>query len=140
MQMWMNDPTNVDKLNSLKPETRRPAGDGKRRFNGDSSSDRSSPLDTLDDGSNDGSAKKARGPVSDEQREALNIAFALADDEGLPLLDFDDLRALLIHVGEHADELSLRYGNVASARWSVQHAKVSAKGGRQTLTQYLLNM
>ena len=77
MQMWMNDPTNVDKLNSLKPETRRPAGDGKRRFNGDSSSDRSSPLDTFDDGSNDGSAKKARGPVSDEQREALNIAFAL---------------------------------------------------------------
>ena len=77
MQMWMNDPTNVDKLNSLKPESRRPAGDGKRRFNGDSSSDRSSPLDTLDDGSNDGSAKKARGPVSDEQREALNIAFAL---------------------------------------------------------------
>ena len=78
--MWMNDPANIDKLSSLKPEPRRP-GDGKRRFNGDSHSDRSSPLDTMDEGSNPGSelgsTKKPRGPVSDEQREALNIAFAL---------------------------------------------------------------
>ena len=50
--------------------------------------------------------------LSEAQEGVLNIAFHLADAEGLALLDLNDLRAMLTHVGERADELALRYGNV----------------------------
>ncbi len=53
--------------------------------------------------------------LSEPQEGILNIAFRLADEEGLPLLDLKDLQALLIWIGENASELSLRYGNVAPA-------------------------
>jgi uncharacterized protein len=53
--------------------------------------------------------------LNETQEGVLNIVFRLAADEGLALLDLNDLRAMLAHVGERADELSLRYGNVAAA-------------------------
>ena len=37
-----------------------------------------------------------------------HAAFAFADDEGLPLLDFKDLHALIMYVSENAKELSQR--------------------------------
>ena len=82
MQLWLNDPANMDKLLAVKNDQREAF---KRRHPGtlDSSSDRSSPLDTLlDDHSNPASetgsiAKKCRALFSDDQREALNVAFAL---------------------------------------------------------------
>ncbi len=49
------------------------------------------------------------------QEGVLNIAFRIADEQGLPLLDLKDLQAMLVWVGENADQISLRYGNVASA-------------------------
>jgi len=53
--------------------------------------------------------------LSDAQEGILNIAFRLADEQGLPLLDLKDLQALLVWVGENRDSLSLRYGNVSTA-------------------------
>jgi len=53
--------------------------------------------------------------LNDTQEGVINIAFRLADEEGLLLLDLKDLQALLREVGARAPELSLRYGNVASA-------------------------
>lgn len=53
--------------------------------------------------------------LTDAQEGILNIAFRLADEEGLPLLDLKDLQALLVHVGENARDLSLRYGNIATS-------------------------
>jgi len=53
--------------------------------------------------------------LNDTQEGVLNIAFALADDDGLLLLDFKDLRAILAHVAERAGELSADYGNVSKA-------------------------
>jgi hypothetical protein len=53
--------------------------------------------------------------LTEAQEGVLNIAFALADAEGLLLLDFRDLRAILAHVGERAAELSGEYGNVSRA-------------------------
>jgi DNA helicase HerA-like ATPase len=53
--------------------------------------------------------------LTEAQEGVLNIAFKLADDEGLLLLDLKDLQALLVHVAEKADELTTRYGNVAKA-------------------------
>ncbi|KJZ20087.1 helicase HerA-like domain-containing protein [Loktanella sp. S4079] len=53
--------------------------------------------------------------LTDVQEGVLNVAFRVADEEGLPLLDLKDLQALLVWVGQNAQELSLRYGNVASS-------------------------
>ncbi len=53
--------------------------------------------------------------LTEAQEGVLNIAFRVADEQGLPLLDLADLRALLLWVGQNADDLSLTYGNVATA-------------------------
>lgn len=53
--------------------------------------------------------------LSEAQEGILNIAFRLADEDGLPLLDLKDLQALLVWIGENARDLSLRYGNVSPA-------------------------
>ncbi|SEW07523.1 hypothetical protein SAMN04488515_0932 [Cognatiyoonia koreensis] len=53
--------------------------------------------------------------LTDVQEGVLNVAFRVADEEGLPLLDLKDLQALLVWVGQNANDLSLRYGNVASS-------------------------
>lgn len=51
--------------------------------------------------------------LNDVQEGVLNIAFHVADKEGLMLLDLDDLQAMMVNVGERADELTLEYGNVS---------------------------
>lgn len=53
--------------------------------------------------------------LNDVQEGVMSIAFRVADDEGLLLLDLADLRAVLAHVGENAREIGLKYGNVAPA-------------------------
>lgn len=53
--------------------------------------------------------------LNETQSGVLDVAFRVADDEGLLVLDLKDLRALLTHVAEHADEISQSYGNVAAA-------------------------
>ena len=53
--------------------------------------------------------------LTEAQEGVLNIAFRVADEEALPLLDLKDLQALLVWVGQNARELSLRYGNVTTA-------------------------
>jgi uncharacterized protein len=47
------------------------------------------------------------------QEGVLTIAFHIADKEGLLLVDLDDLQAMLVNVGERADQLTLTYGNVS---------------------------
>ncbi len=51
--------------------------------------------------------------LNDVQEGVLNIAFRVADEQGLLLLDMKDLRAILSFVAEHADELTIQYGNVS---------------------------
>ncbi|WP_299627550.1 helicase HerA-like domain-containing protein [uncultured Tateyamaria sp.] len=51
--------------------------------------------------------------LTEAQEGILNIAFRLADEEGLPLLDLKDLQSLLVWIGENKQSLSLRYGNVS---------------------------
>lgn len=53
--------------------------------------------------------------LNDTQEGVLNIAFRMADEEGLLLLDLKDLRALMVNVSERAQELSAEYGNVSKA-------------------------
>ncbi len=52
--------------------------------------------------------------LNDTQTGMLEIAFKLADDQGLLLLDLDDLRALLGFVAENRAEISKRYGLVST--------------------------
>ncbi|SPF76411.1 hypothetical protein ALP8811_01415 [Aliiroseovarius pelagivivens] len=53
--------------------------------------------------------------LTDAQEGVLNIAFRVADEQGLGLLDLKDLQALLVWVGENAKDMSLRYGNVSTS-------------------------
>ena len=53
--------------------------------------------------------------LNDTQEGVLSIAFQVADDEGMLVLDLKDLRALLVFVGENAKALSTEYGNVSKA-------------------------
>src|SRR5512134_3892471 len=52
--------------------------------------------------------------LNDTQAGVLEIAFKLADDEGLLLLDLDDLRALLAFVAENRKEISKEIGLVSA--------------------------
>ena len=61
--------------------------------------------------------------LTDVQEGVLNVAFRVADEDGLVLLDLKDLQALLVWVGQNAKDLSLRYGNVgASSVGAIQRA------------------
>ncbi len=53
--------------------------------------------------------------LTDAQEGVLNIAFRMADEQGMLLLDLKDLQSLLVWLGENASELTLRYGNVSKA-------------------------
>jgi uncharacterized protein len=50
--------------------------------------------------------------LTEAQEGVLNIAFKIADEEGLLLLDMKDLSAQLAYVADKAKELQARYGNV----------------------------
>lgn len=52
--------------------------------------------------------------LSPAQEGVLNIIFKIADDKGLMLIDLKDLRALLSYVGDHKDEYTTTYGNIAT--------------------------
>jgi DNA helicase HerA-like ATPase len=51
--------------------------------------------------------------LNDTQAGVLDIAFKVADDKGLLLLDLEDLRAMLVFVAEHKTEISKQYGLVS---------------------------
>ena len=51
--------------------------------------------------------------LNDTQAGVMDIAFKLADDHGLLLLDLDDLRALLNFVTENKKDISQQYGLVS---------------------------
>ncbi|MGF1475589.1 MAG: helicase HerA-like domain-containing protein [Geminicoccaceae bacterium] len=53
--------------------------------------------------------------LNETQEGVMNVVFQLADDDGLLLLDLDDLRSLLTFVGENAKSLSLSYGRVSTS-------------------------
>ncbi len=51
--------------------------------------------------------------LNDTQEGVLNIVFKLADEQGLLLLDFKDLQAVLQWTAENAASLTTKYGNVS---------------------------
>lgn len=64
--------------------------------------------------------------INDTQSGVLEVAFKLADDRGLLLLDLDDLRALLTFIADNRKEISTQYGLVSTQSVSaIQRALLS---------------
>jgi len=81
--------------------------------------------------------------LSPAQAGVLEIAFKLADDQGLLLLDLADLRALVSFVGEHRNEVSGRYGLVSTASvGAIQRAllQVEQEGGEELFGEPALEL
>ncbi len=53
--------------------------------------------------------------LNELQEHVLTLAFQIADDQGLLLLDFKDFEALLRHLDEAGDRYQADYGRIASA-------------------------
>lgn len=51
--------------------------------------------------------------LNELQEDVLNMAFQIADDQGLLLLDFKDFEALLRHLDEAGDEYQSQYGRIS---------------------------
>ncbi|WP_114520992.1 helicase HerA-like domain-containing protein [Altererythrobacter sp. ZODW24] len=51
--------------------------------------------------------------LNDTQEGVLQIVFRYADENGLLLLDFDDLQSMLMYASQNSKELSAQYGNVS---------------------------
>jgi DNA helicase HerA-like ATPase len=61
--------------------------------------------------------------LSEAQEGVLNIAFKIADDEKLPLIDLKDLQSLLENLAARAGDLTTKYGNITKASvGSIQRA------------------
>ncbi len=52
--------------------------------------------------------------LNETQEGVLNIAFKIADDQGLLLLDLKDLRSMLTFVAENANQIQAEYGLVSA--------------------------
>ncbi len=53
--------------------------------------------------------------LNEVQASVLNLVFKVADDNGLLLLDFKDLRAMVQFVGDNAATFTAQYGNISKA-------------------------
>ena len=53
--------------------------------------------------------------LTEAQEGVLNIVFRVADDMGMELVDFKDLRSMVNYVAEHKSEYTTVYGNIATA-------------------------
>jgi DNA helicase HerA-like ATPase len=53
--------------------------------------------------------------LNETQQGVLSLVFKIADDSGLLLLDMKDLRAMLQHVGDNADQFQTEYGHISAA-------------------------
>ncbi|MCE1227962.1 MAG: DUF853 domain-containing protein [Firmicutes bacterium] len=81
--------------------------------------------------------------LNDTQGGVLNLAFKVADDNGLLLLDLKDLRSMLTYVGEHASELRTQYGNVSPASiGAIQRGllELESQGGEHFFGEPALNI
>lgn len=52
--------------------------------------------------------------LNETQTGVLSIVFRIADDNGLLLIDFKDLRAMIQYVGDNAKDFTLKYGTITT--------------------------
>jgi DNA helicase HerA-like ATPase len=81
--------------------------------------------------------------LNDTQQGVLTIAFRVADDAGLALLDLKDLRAMLKSVAENAKRIATEYGHVSTASvGAIQRAllEIEEQGGEQFFGEPMLDV
>src|ERR1700723_760885 len=81
--------------------------------------------------------------LNDTQAGVLTLAFKIADDNGLLLLDFKDLQAMLQHVGEHSADFQTQYGNISAASiGAIQRGliEIQQQGGEKFFGEPALNL
>jgi len=81
--------------------------------------------------------------LNETQEGVLALAFKIADDNGLLLLDMKDLRAMLQHVGDGAREFTTEYGNISAASiGTIQRAllQIEQQGAERFFGEPALNI
>lgn len=81
--------------------------------------------------------------LNETQEGVLNIAFSVADDQGLLLLDMDDLTAILNHITDNADELRATYGQISKTTVGTIHRSLlglKSQGAEQFFGEPALNL
>lgn len=81
--------------------------------------------------------------LNDTQEGVLSAVFRIADDQGLLLIDFKDLKAMLGYVSEHAAEFKAEYGNLSPASLGAIQRNLLAladQGGDQFFGEPSLNI
>ncbi len=81
--------------------------------------------------------------LNETQAGVLNLAFKIADDNGLALLDLKDLRAMLQYLGDNAREFTTDYGNISAASvGAIQRGlmQIDQQGGDQFFGEPMLNI
>lgn len=81
--------------------------------------------------------------LNEVQSGVLSLVFKVADDNGLLLLDFKDLQAMVRHVGEHSAEFMTAYGTISAASiGAIQRSLLSLaeQGGEELFGEPALNL
>lgn len=81
--------------------------------------------------------------LNDTQEGVLSAVFRIADDQGLLLIDFKDLKAMLSYVSENATDLKAEYGNLSPASIGAIQRNLLAlgdQGGEQFFGEPSLNI
>jgi DNA helicase HerA-like ATPase len=81
--------------------------------------------------------------LNETQEGVMQLAFKIADDNGLLLLDSKDLRAMLQHLGDNAAQYQTEYGNISAASiGAIQRGllRISEQGGEQFFGEPMLNL
>jgi DNA helicase HerA-like ATPase len=81
--------------------------------------------------------------LNDTQQGVLTLAFKIADDNGLLLLDLKDLRAMLQFVGDNAKNFTTQYGNISAASiGAIQRGllEIEQQGGDKFFAEPALNI
>jgi uncharacterized protein len=81
--------------------------------------------------------------LNDTQEGVLNLAFKIADDNHMLLLDLKDLQAMLQYVGDHAKDFQMQYGNISAASiGAIQRGllAVQQQGGDKFFGEPALNL
>jgi len=81
--------------------------------------------------------------LNETQAGVLNLAFKIADDHGLLLLDMKDLRAMLQHLGDNAKAFTTEYGNISAASiGAIQRGlmQIEQQGGDQFFGEPMLDI
>lgn len=81
--------------------------------------------------------------LNDTQEGVLSAVFRIADDQGLLLVDFKDLKAMITFVSEHAAEFKAEYGNLSPASLGAIQRNLLAladQGGEQFFGEPALNI